>query len=499
MQSDLRFPAAFSPLLIFLCLAPVLPAYSTGWNDHPALERYQLDNRELPDVLYLIRTTGHLPETGGITIYGERNGVFVVSGAEEEVFLLSQMGCGVFPLEMPPSTAGSPEKTWQPLLSADPLIEEMVASVNWPDIAGRLQWLVDFGTRYSYASNHLTVAEGIASVFQGYGLSPEYHSFNHSGVTLWNVLATQTGTLYPDSFYIVCGHFDSISEDPYVSAPGADDNATGTAIVLLAADILSDYTFNYSIIYICFAGEEQGLRGSQAYAQWASANGMGIAGVLNFDMLGYWEDGVEADLEIEANDSSVWLAEAILNAADLYTETPYELHVYNGAWWGDHASFWAEGFAAVNHEEAWDWGDPDFNPYYHSTNDLLDYVGEDFMVGNARLGIAALATLAQPDGSGSSIENESSEPSTATALSVYPNPFADHAVLSVSGIHQGGTASVELFNLSGRRISVLSVKLDQGSGSCTWVPEDGLEGNGVYFARISGSAEGGSARLVRIR
>lgn len=49
----------------------------------------------------------------------------------------------------------------------------------------------------------------------------------------------------------------------------------------------------------------------------------------------------------------------------------------------------------MNHEEAWDWGDPDFSPYYHSTNDLLTYVGPDFTVGNIRIGVAALPVALQ--------------------------------------------------------------------------------------------------------
>ncbi|UCH84312.1 MAG: hypothetical protein JSW50_01085, partial [Candidatus Latescibacterota bacterium] len=99
------------------------------------------------------------------------------------------------------------------------------------------------------------------------------------------------------------------------------------------------------------------------------------------------------DLEIETNNASIWLAEAVINAAELYTGTPYELHVYDWAWWGDHFWFWLRGYSAVNHEEAWDWGDPDFNPYYHTARDLPAYLDPDFTVGNVELAVAALATL----------------------------------------------------------------------------------------------------------
>ncbi|MDH3457646.1 MAG: M28 family peptidase, partial [Gemmatimonadota bacterium] len=184
------------------------------------------------------------------------------------------------------------------------------------------------------------------------------------------------------------------SNQPMQLAPGADDNATGTTAVLTAAEILSRHAFAYSIRYVCFSGEEQGLVGSFHYSSWARRNNVDIVGVLNFDMLGYWESGVDKDLEIETNRASRWLAEATINAAELYTDTPYELHIDDWAWWGDHWHFWRTGYAAVNHEEAWDWLDPDFNPYYHTTNDRLEYLDPDFTVGNIEVGVAALATLA---------------------------------------------------------------------------------------------------------
>ena len=101
-------------------------------------------------------------------------------------------------------------------------------------------------------------------------------------------VATQLGTTHPDSIFIICGHYDSTSEVPETDAPGADDNASGTATVLTVADLLSPYSFEYTIKYICFSGEEQLLIGSSAYAQDAATAGMKIVGVLNFDMTGYW-------------------------------------------------------------------------------------------------------------------------------------------------------------------------------------------------------------------
>jgi hypothetical protein len=324
----------------------------------------------------------------------------------------------------------------------------------------------------------------------------------YNGTKMWNVEATQWGTVYPDSFYILCGHFDSISENSMVSAPGADDNGTGTATVLTAAEILTQHDFEYSIRYICFAGEEQGLRGSQDYTAWAASIGLGIVGVLNFDMMGYWETGVEKDLEIETNHASQWLAAAILNAADLYTSAPYELHVYDGAWWGDHASFWDQGYAAVNHEEAWDWGDPDFNPYYHTTNDLLIHVDPDFTVGNIQIGVAALATLAGLVPEGTGVDVPITPPSFAGSLGAFPNPFNGRVNFTVTGLTNRAKVRVLVYDARGRMVDAVPVILANGQGSTRWSINDDTArqiGAGVYFGRLEGLPNVPPVKIVYIK
>jgi len=249
--------------------------------DHPALAPFGVDVAELPAVLYLVRSPGELPPVAGVEVHGVRDGVYLVSGDRESVMSLSQAQCAVFPIEGFPAASRSAPRVWTTVTSPDPTIMLMVDQVNWFDISTKIQWLADYDTRYSYAPNHEEVADGIAAVFEGIGLTPVKRSFVYNDSTMWNVEATQPGTVYPDSFIIMCGHFDTISNTyPFLLAPGADDNGTGTAAVLIAAEILRSYDFQYSIRYICFGGEEQLLRGSQAYAQWAADSSLGIVGVL---------------------------------------------------------------------------------------------------------------------------------------------------------------------------------------------------------------------------
>ena len=85
-----------------------------------------------------------------------------------------------------------------------------------------------------------------------------------------------------DEIYIICAHYDTVS-----AGPGADDDTSGTVAVIMAALIMSQYQFNHTIKFVAFSGEEQGLLGSEVYAQQAAAARWNIVGVLNADMISY--------------------------------------------------------------------------------------------------------------------------------------------------------------------------------------------------------------------
>ena len=104
-----------------------------------------------------------------------------------------------------------------------------------------------------------------------------------------NVVAIQRGKIHPNRFIIMSGDIDSRISDPtnYTDdSPGANDNASGMAGTIEAARVLSEYTFNNSILYVGLAGEEQGLFGGKGLAKHAKEEGWEIIGILNNDMIG---------------------------------------------------------------------------------------------------------------------------------------------------------------------------------------------------------------------
>jgi len=139
----------------------------------------------------------------------------------------------------------------------------------------------------------------VYSMFQQYSkanqnrLLPAYLQFtlNICGPTQHrNILAVLPGIDTIDkSIIIVEGHIDSRCEnvcDTTSKAEGVEDNASGTALVMELARVMSKYSYNNTIIFMVTTGEEQGLYGAQAFANYAKAKGVKIKAILNNDVIG---------------------------------------------------------------------------------------------------------------------------------------------------------------------------------------------------------------------
>ena len=108
-------------------------------------------------------------------------------------------------------------------------------------------------------------------------------------VWIYNVVAIQRGSKYPNRYVLMSGDIDSRVSDPndFISdSPGANDNASGMAGTIEAARVFSKYKFDNSIVYVGLSGEEQGLYGGKGLAEYAKKNNWDIIGILNNDMIG---------------------------------------------------------------------------------------------------------------------------------------------------------------------------------------------------------------------
>jgi hypothetical protein len=305
-----------------------------------------------------------------------------------------------------------------------------------------------------------------------------------------NVVATKTGTTDPEEIYIICGHYDSISNNPTYLAPGADDNGTGTVGVLEAARILRDYDFEATIRFVCFSREEQGLVGSAAYAQECRAKGDSIVAVLNFDMIGY-EDVNPEDLNIICNTPSIWLGDQFEAAAGLYVpqlSINRQLSSHVGS---DNSSFWDvgyDGFCGIEDS-------PLNNPYYHRTTDQIGTIDFDFYVQSVKGAVASLAELARPE-QGSASVVDSFEP---RILKAAPNPGRGMIAFE---IRAEGPQPVRfaIYDVNGRHVNTLASAVDGGMARATWAGDDvsgSPVGAGIYFVRTGGHARGTKVILLK--
>lgn len=159
--------------------------------------------------------------------------------------------------------------------------------VSQTNITTALQDFALLGIKKTGTTANNNALEWLKTKYLSYGYTANQiveDPFTLGGYTSKNLIITKTGTVYPNKYVIICGHFDSIT------GTGVNDNGSGTSILLEAARILKDVPTEYSIKFIHFSGEEQGLLGSTHYANTVAYQGgtrvLDIKLVFNLDQVG---------------------------------------------------------------------------------------------------------------------------------------------------------------------------------------------------------------------
>jgi hypothetical protein len=314
-------------------------------------------------------------------------------------------------------------------------------------------------------------------------------------VIFWkNVVGTKQGAASEEQV-VICGHFDSISDDPMNRAPGADDNASGTAAVVEAARVLGPMSFEKTIKFLCFSGEEQGMRGSGEYAAEARMRGDAIAGVLNFDMIGY-VDAAPEDIDLIVNPASEWLGDFAVSCAGAYVPGLPALKLIDPSFTlSDHSPFWNSGYDALLGIE-----DRDLSyPYYHTVNDTLGNITMAFAADVTRMGVATVAELAVLDTTASVAGGGVAG---TFSIRVSPNPVIGSAGISFA---LTSTSRVEagVFDVEGRLVRGLLVStLQAGPHEVTWDGR-GARGRqvspGIYFVQIGAEGRRASSKIMILR
>ena len=305
---------------------------------------------------------------------------------------------------------------WLPILSksgsatitADPLVQGMIDQVTpaaaeqyVAQLSGEAPVTVD-GAPYTIATRHTNSGTPIEKATQfvgehmaGLGLDVEYPTWTKSGYANRNVIGERTGIRNPDDIYIIGAHLDDMPNGS--TAPGADDNASGSAATLIAADILSQYQWGCTLRFAFWTGEEQGLLGSSVYAADAKTGGETIRGYLNLDMLGYNSTGPRnVDLYYRVTPTgSEQIADTFIDVVNVYgldlTPIKYNVATYSTGTRSDNASFWNQGYPAILAIE--DYEGHDFTPKYHTTADRLSTLDVDYLTTIVKAAVGAFTHM----------------------------------------------------------------------------------------------------------
>lgn len=282
---------------------------------------------------------------------------------------------------------------------ASPTVPEILSQLSRDDYQGYVETLVGFGTRYYGTAGNAQATAYMHETLSGFGLAVRDQAFSYNGVSLANVEATLPGLVRPDDIFIIGAHFDSIaSRSPgkpsATTAPGADDNASGTAGVLEVASVLSQYRFGATIRFIGFNAEEAGMIGSTRYAQEALAAGDRIIGMIDLDMIGYTGLFTGVDLEVVGN---AGLVDIFVSNAQAFTGLTASAH-HEEPQWSDHVPFAASNYKGSQSVMAIDdeaWQISSYNNYYHTIQDTADRLDYDFALEVSRASAATLIDLAK--------------------------------------------------------------------------------------------------------
>lgn len=279
--------------------------------------------------------------------------------------------------------------------AVNPQVSKIVSEISQDHITATLHKLEGFGTRNLFSSQDDpnrgigAARKWIYEQFRGY--SPrlevsfdEYHVKKDTSrgsripqdVHLYNVVAVLPGSVNPAERVIISAHYDTVNltrppgtpapkpgetpppRDPNIDAPGVTDDGSGVACVMELARVMSQYQFEKTLVFIAFAGEEEGLVGSTLYAAKAKSLDQKIEAVLNNDIIG---SDVGGDGRTENRRVNVFSSDPIDSPSREIARYVREMAARYVPWMnvdpvfredrfgrgGDHTPFVLEGFGAV--------------------------------------------------------------------------------------------------------------------------------------------------------
>lgn len=324
----------------------------------------------------------------------------------------------------------------------DPFYQTVVSNVSYDSVLTNLQQFEALGIKEVGNSELNDTRNWLLAKYAAYGYTNiQMDSLNAMGHELYNIIVTKTGTLYPNVYVIVDGHYDTNT------GTGTNDNGSGTSVILEAARVMKNISTEYSVRFIHFTGEESGYLGSDHYINnVVNPQNMQIRIDFNIDEVGGVAGHPNDTLKCESDQSNPPSNNAVSDAFTDTLMTLTELYstlktVMTNAYGSDYVPFQQNGEIITGYYEY------DHNNHVHSSTDFLSNLDTSYVYEITKAATASAMYFARAyDVSVNNNEISSGH----ERFSIYPNPFQD--AVYIRPATQGKEYCFSLFTSMGEKI-----------------------------------------------
>lgn len=295
-------------------------------------------------------------------------------------------------------------------LSQEKIVNQLLTKIDTNRIVNNIKKLAEFKNRYTFSNTGKLAGEYIFKTVKDIASNRsditveefvhKYKDGDNSLSTQKSIIVRITGTKLPEERVIYCAHYDSINvkvdvkQRSNTTAPGADDNASGTSGVIEVFTILANSELKplRTLEFHLYAGEELGLKGSAEVAESYKLNNRKVIGVLNNDMIGYTEDnksayvisGLDEFVDAELTDLCFLLIKKYSKLQPKNAKCGYAC--------SDHASWGRYGFPSACITE----GSPalgNINKNIHTVNDTFNNINVNYCLEHIRIALSFVIEL----------------------------------------------------------------------------------------------------------
>ena len=333
-----------------------------------------------------------------------------------------------------------------------PYYADVANQCSSTNILNNLTQFENFGVKYRGTTAQSNTLNWLRNQYLSYGYTNAQvleYTYSYSGATCKNLEVTKTGTLYPNTYVIVCGHFDTIN------GPGTNDNGSGVITILEIARLLQNIPTEYSIKFINFSGEEDGLRGSQNYVNTvvnSTTPKMDIRLVFNIDEVGGVAGEINNTITCEKdtgsptanNAASAQFTNELITCVGHYSTLNTLLA---NAYGSDYMSFEENGEIITGFYET------NESNYPHSANDLLVNIDVNYLYQVCKAAIGGTLHFSKAVTALSNNDIAIDE-----QIIIYPNPAKDNINISLGKLSSFNNL-ISIYDVNGKLISQKNTSL----------------------------------------